>query len=147
MFAMTKEKQEKQKKPVWEKVLAVVLFLIVFGIGVYTANYIDKEARSGAAEERKQERQVGTFFKNVSMGSVYGLNAEGNTINSITINDTTYNPTTITIEGYPEYIDKERATENIFPHQVHYETKLSNTIMTIYYDGTITEFIKQFSTK
>lgn len=82
---MTQEKQEKKKKPLWERALAVILFLVVFGIGMYTTNYIDKEARSDAAQERKQERQADTFFKNVSMGSVYGLNSEGNTINSITI--------------------------------------------------------------
>ena len=136
--------KKKEKSPLWEILLNMVLTVFVLGMVFYTFYYIDQESRSEEAIERKTEKKFNEFVEGLKLGSVYELVMDGNAILAVTINATTYKSNIITIEEYPDYIDQDRILNNVAPNQVHYKVNDLSDSIVIYYPGDIFDFIEKF---
>ncbi|MBD8037371.1 hypothetical protein H9635_11475 [Solibacillus sp. A46] len=136
--------KKKEKSPLWEILLNMVLTVFVLGMVFYTFYYIDQESRSEEAIERKTEKKFNEFVEGLKLGSVYELVMDGNAILAVTINATTYKSNIITIEEYPDYIDQDRVLNNVAPTQVHYKVNDLSDSIVIYYPGDIFDFIEKF---
>lgn len=142
---MAKEKQEKQKKPLWERVVNLALIAFVVGMFLYVINYTDTEMRSEERAQREAQKNHEEFTESVERGHVYEVVTEGNAILAITINATTYRPNSITIKEYPEYVDQTNIVRNMSPNEVHYRVDNFKNGITVYYIGGMEEFNKKFS--
>lgn len=130
----------------WRMALALVLILGVYGILDYTI---------GKFRDEQPETQVPAFSveteTDILEGQLTSVSLEHDTIVSITIDNTSFRPFVVRVRPYPENFessalvststsDEEQAEmQNV----IHYSFNQLGSMLTIYYDGTMQQFIEE----
>lgn len=128
----------------WRMALTLILILGVYGILDYTV---------GKFRDKQPETQVPAFSVETETGILEGqltsVGLEHDTIVSITIDNTSFRPFVVRVQPYPKNFessalvststtDKE-SQQNV----IHYSFNQLGSMLTIYYDGTMQQFIEE----
>lgn len=128
----------------WKMALTLILILGVYGILDYTI---------GKFRDEQPETQVPAFSveteTEILEGQLTSVSLEHDTIVSITIDNTSFRPFVVRVQPYPKNFessalvststtDKE-SQQNV----IHYSFNQLGSMLTIYYDGTMQQFVDE----